>query len=170
LLLRHGAIDFRSGQAFDQTVFFDEGVDIHHIFPKDWCEKQTPKILPAIYDSVINKTPLGYRTNRIIGGVAPSIYLSRLETGKVGTNGQIIEPPIAKDTLTAYLQTHCIPAPELYANDFASFMNARQKLLLELVASVTKNATPASTLSADEGEELTHAMAHDSGLELNEAE
>ena len=170
LLLRHGAIDLRSGQAFDQTVFFDEGVDIHHIFPKDWCEKQTPKILPAIYDSVINKTPLGYRTNRIIGGVAPSIYLSRLETGKVGANGQIIEPPIAKDTLTAYLQTHCIPASELYANDFASFMNARQKLLLELVASVTKNATPASTVSADEGEELTHAMAHDSGLELNEAE
>ncbi|MEI2625765.1 MAG: hypothetical protein V9G23_19080 [Giesbergeria sp.] len=118
LLLREGAIDFRSGQAFDQTVFFDEGVDIHHIFPKDWCEKQTPKILPAIYDSVINKTPLGYRTNRIIGGVAPSIYLGKLESGKVGTNGQIIEPSIAKDTLSAYLQTHCIPVPELYANEF----------------------------------------------------
>jgi hypothetical protein len=125
LLLWKGAIDFRSGQAFDQTVFFDEGVDIHHIFPKDWCEKQTPKILPAIYDSVINKTPLGYRTNRIIGGVAPSIYLGKLENGKLGPNGQIIEPPIAKDTLTAYLQTHCIPVPELYANDFASFMKAR---------------------------------------------
>ena len=170
LLLRQGAIDFRSGQAFDQTVFFDEGVDIHHIFPKDWCEKQTPKIPPAIYDSVINKTPLGYRTNRIIGGVAPSIYLDKLENGKVGTNGQIIEPSIAKDTLSAYLQTHCIPVPELYANEFTGFMKARQKLLLDLVVSVTKNAAPASTVSADEGEELTLAIAHDSGLELTEAE
>ena len=170
LLLRQGAIDFRSGQAFDQTVFFDEGVDIHHIFPKDWCEKQTPKIPPSIYDSVINKTPLGYRTNRIIGGVAPSIYLDKLENGKVGTNGQIIEPSIAKDTLSAYLQTHCIPVPELYANEFTGFMKARQKLLLDLVVSVTKNAAPVSTVSADEGEELTLAIAHDSGLELTEAE
>jgi hypothetical protein len=170
LLLRQGAIDFRSGQAFDQTVFFDEGVDIHHIFPKDWCEKQTPKILPAIYDSVINKTPLGYRTNRIIGGVAPSIYLGKLENGKVGANGQIIEPSIAKDTLSAYLQTHCIPVSELYDNNFPGFMKARQKLLLDLVVSVTKNAVPAGTAGADEGEELTFAMAHDSGLELTEAQ
>jgi hypothetical protein len=35
-----GAIDFRSGQSYGQTVFFDEGVDIHHIFPQDWCKKQ----------------------------------------------------------------------------------------------------------------------------------
>lgn len=170
LLLRQGAIDFRSGQTFDQTVFFDEGVDIHHIFPKDWCEKQTPKILPSVYDSVINKTPLGYRTNRIIGGVAPSIYLGKLENGKVGTNGQIVEPPISKDTLSDYLQTHCIPVPELYSNDFTGFMKLRQKLLLDLVVSVTKNAAPASTQSADEGEELTLAVAHDSGLDPKEAE
>lgn len=169
LLLRQGAIDFRSGQTYDQTVFFDEGVDIHHIFPKDWCEKQTPKIPPATYDSVINKTPLGYRTNRIIGGVAPSVYLGKLENGKVGANGQIVEPPIAKDRLCAYLQTHCIPVPELYANDFTGFMNARQKLLLDLVVSVTQNAAPALSPSGDEGEELTPAIAHDSGLELTEA-
>ena len=34
----------------------------------------------------------------------------------------------------------------------------------------TGNAAPASTASADEGEELTLALAHDSGLELTEAE
>jgi len=128
------------------------------------------KILPAIYDSVINKTPLGYRTNRIIGGVAPSIYLGKLENGKVGANGQIIEPSIAKDTLSAYLQTHCIPVSELYDNNFPGFMKARQKLLLDLVVSVTKNAVPAGTAGADEGEELTFAIAHDSGLELTEAQ
>ena len=33
LLMRCGAEDFRSGQPFDQTVFFDENVDIHHVFP-----------------------------------------------------------------------------------------------------------------------------------------
>lgn len=168
LLLRQGAIDFRSGQAFDQTVFFDEGVDIHHIFPKKWCEEQ--KLPASLYDSVVNKTPLSYRTNRIIGGVAPSSYLEKLEKGKVGANGQIIEPPIAKPVLAGYLQTHCIPVDAIYANDFHAFMKARQKQLLDLVVSVTKNATPTTGEAAEEGEDIPTAMAHDSGLELIEAD
>ncbi|MBI4756144.1 MAG: DUF262 domain-containing protein [Betaproteobacteria bacterium] len=170
LLLRQGAIDFRSGQAFDQTVFFDEAVDIHHIFPKAWCESQIPKLPASIYDSVVNKTPLGYRTNRIIGGVAPSSYLEKLEKGKAGPNGQIIEPSIDKATLAGYLETHCIPVPELYANDFAGFMKARQKLLLDLVSHTTGHAIPASAEAAEEGDDIPTSMAHDSGLELIEAD
>lgn len=168
LLLRQGAIDFRSGQAFDQTVFFDEGVDIHHIFPKAWCESQ--KLPASLYDSVVNKTPLGYRTNRIIGGVAPSTYLEKLEKGKASLNGQIIEPPIDKTTLASYLQTHCIPVPELYADDFAGFIKARQQLLMEMVSRITHHTSPITDESADEGEEIPLAMAHDSGFELIEAD
>ncbi len=168
LLLRQGAIDFRSGQAFDQIVFFDEAVDIHHIFPKDWCEKQTPKLPAAIYDSVVNKTPLGYRTNRIIGGVAPSSYLEKLEKGKTTANGQIIEPSIAKPMLAGYLQTHCIPVDELYADNFHGFIKARQKLLLDLVCRVTGQTAPSDSNTAEEGEDIPTAIAHDSGLELAE--
>lgn len=168
LLMREGACDFRSGQAFDQIVFFDEAVDIHHIFPKSWCESQ--KLPASLYDSVVNKTPLGYRTNRIIGGVAPSSYLEKLEKGKVGFNGQIIEPPIAKPILDGYLVTHCIPVRELYANDFAGFMKARQKLLMELVSRITGHAITATTEAAEEGSDIPTSMAHDSGLELIEAD
>jgi hypothetical protein len=64
LLMKEGAKDFRSGQKFDHTVFFGENVDIHHIFPQDWCKKKS--ISPKVYDSIINKTPLSYRTNRIV--------------------------------------------------------------------------------------------------------
>jgi len=168
LLLREGAIDFRSGQAFDQIVFFDEGVDIHHIFPKAWCESQ--KLPASLYDSVVNKTPLGYRTNRIIGGVAPSSYLEKLEKGKAGANGQIIEPPIDKAALANYLQSHCIPMPELYANDFAGFMKARQKQLMELVSRITGHAAPTTTEAEEEGDDIPTSVAHDSGLELIEAD
>ena len=91
LLMRCGAEDFRSGQPFDQTVFFDENVDIHHVFPEAWCKQQGIK--PEVYNSIINKTPLSARTNRIIGGVAPSAYLARLEKG-----GERI-PPIANERL-----------------------------------------------------------------------
>jgi hypothetical protein len=81
LLMKEGAEDFRSGQKFDHTVFFNEDVDIHHIFPQAWCKKRKEPIPPSVYDSIINKTPLSYLTNRIIGGDAPSLYLARLEQG-----------------------------------------------------------------------------------------
>ena len=70
LLMKDGAQDFRSGQKFDQAVFFGENVDIHHIFPQDWCKKHGIKA--SVFDSIINKTPLSYRTNRIVGGISPS--------------------------------------------------------------------------------------------------
>jgi hypothetical protein len=38
LLMKEGAEDFRSGQKFDDAIFFGENVDIHHIFPQDWCK------------------------------------------------------------------------------------------------------------------------------------
>ena len=98
LLMRCGAEDFRSGQPFDQTVFFDENVDIHHVFPEAWCKME--RIKPEVYNSIVNKTPLSARTNRIIGGVAPSTYLARLEKG--GEKN----PPIATERLVSILRTH----------------------------------------------------------------
>jgi hypothetical protein len=168
MLLRQGAIDFRSGQAYNQAVFFDEAVDIHHIFPKAWCESQ--KLPAPVYDSVVNKTPLGYRTNRIIGGVAPSVYLEKLEKGKVGPDGHETEPPIDKAKLTGYLETHCIPVQDLYANDFHGFIKARQRLLLDMVAHVTGHIASATNETLEEGDEIPKAIAHDSGLDVIEAD
>jgi hypothetical protein len=93
LLMKEGAQDLRSGQKFSDTVVFGEDVDIHHIFPKKWCEDN--KFKPGVYDSIINKTPLAYRTNRIIGGAAPSVYLNKLLAGDKET------PPIATQNLRA---------------------------------------------------------------------
>ncbi len=164
LLMREGACDFLSGQALDQTVFFDETVDIHHIFPKAWCISQN---LPAaIYDSVVNKTPLAGRTNKIIGGVAPSIYLDKLEKGKIDAAGQIIESAIDKPVLAEHLKTHCIPVKELYSNDFNGFIQARQKLLLALVCSITEQPVSIGIETIEEGIEIPAFIAHDSGLEL----
>lgn len=132
LLMKEGAQDFRSGQKFDHTVFFGENVDIHHIFPQDWCKKQGIK--PAIFDSIINKTPLSFRTNRIIGGVAPSQYLAKLEKGDKQT------PAIEPDRLNAYLRSHLIAPEILRSDDFEAFMADRQKRLLSLIELATGKA------------------------------
>jgi len=129
LLMKEGALDLRSGQKFDHTVFFGENVDIHHIFPKAWCEAR--KIEPAVYDSIINKTPLGYRTNRIVGADAPSIYLGKLERGSSTV------PEIRPERLDGYLRSHLIDPTLLRANDFDAFMRDRQQRLLDLIEAAT---------------------------------
>jgi hypothetical protein len=145
LLMKEGAQDFRSGQKFDHTVFFGENVDIHHIFPQDWCKKHGIK--PAVFDSIINKTPLSYRTNRIIGGVSPSEYIAKLEKGTETT------PPIDRERLDSYLTSHLINSSLLRADSFDAFMLDRQKQLLALIENATGKAAYTGT-AQEEGEDV----------------
>jgi hypothetical protein len=145
LLMKEGAQDFRSGQKFDHTVFFGENVDIHHIFPQDWCKKHGIK--PGVYDSIINKTPLSYRTNRIIGGVGPSEYLAKLEKGDDKT------PPIESDRLDGYLMSHLIDPAIVRTDDFDAFMADRQKRLLKLIEQATGKVSYSGTVP-EEGEDV----------------
>jgi len=145
LLMKEGAQDFRSGQKFDHAVFFGENVDIHHIFPQDWCKKRGIK--PKVYDSIINKTPLAYRTNRIIGGIAPSEYLSKLERGN-----QTV-PAIDPARLDEYLRTHLIDPNLLRRDEFDTFMEERQKKLLTLIENATGKSAYQGPV-AEDGEDI----------------
>lgn len=155
LLMAEGARDLRSGQHFKDTVFFDEYVDIHHIFPQDWCKKQ--KIEPKVFDTVINKSPLSYKTNRILGGVAPSVYLERLEAGGKET------PPIARDALDQYLASHAMDPDLLRADDFAGFMADREARLLAMISKATGHAITRADAAPEEGEDV---MQDDEGFDL----
>lgn len=145
LLMKEGAQDFRSGQKFDHTVFFGENVDIHHIFPQDWCKSHGIK--PEIYDFIINKTPLSYRTNRIIGGIAPSEYIAKLEKGNEAT------PSINSQKIDAYIESHLINPEILRSDNFEVFMEDRQKRLLTLIEQATGKGAYAGTVQ-EEGEDV----------------
>lgn len=159
LLMREGARDFRSGKGYGDTVFFDEGVDVHHIFPQAWCEAQ--KIDEKVYDCVVNKTPLSYRTNRIIGGVAPSRYLAKLEMGKVNAKGEIEDPPIEPTVLDGYLASHCVPTKLLRTDNFNEFMIERAKSLSALIAGATGQNVNNAQASGDDGEDLSEELERD---------
>jgi len=149
LLMKINAKDFRSGAAFNLATFFGENVDIHHIFPLDWCKKQ--KIKPEVYDCIINKTPLSYKTNRILGGSAPSKYIAKLKTGDETT------PPIEPDRLDKYIRSHLINPPHLYSDSFDAFMDDRQQQLLRLIEkAIGSNAYVGDV--EEEGEDV-----HDNG-------
>jgi hypothetical protein len=117
-------------------------VDIHHVFPKAWCEKASKDW--RFYDTIINKTPLGYRTNRILGGAAPSAYLARLE--KEGA------PPIGQAALDRFLLAHLIDPARLRADGFEGFMADREVRLLALIARATGHRVE-SDAGEEEGEE-----------------
>lgn len=121
LLLNHGAKDWINGKGINITTYFSEYIDIHHIFPKNWCEKNS--IARNDYDCIINKTPLSARTNRIIGGIAPTKYLKVLED-KLQTD---------RAGLSALLQTHLIEPDTMYEDDFNSFFQKRKMQLLEII-------------------------------------
>ncbi|MGW8526169.1 GmrSD restriction endonuclease domain-containing protein [Nocardiopsis sp. NPDC055824] len=131
LLLKRDVSDWRTGANIKEDTYFDHAVDIHHVFPQKWCEEQG---LPRDrYDSIVNKTPLSSRTNRSIGGHAPSRYLSQLESVTKAASEQI----------DSYLDRHLISPEHLRADDFDSFYGARSALLLELVTeAMGKPVTP----------------------------
>lgn len=161
LLMKEGAKDFRSGQRFDHTVFFGENVDIHHIFPKDWCKNQG--ISPDVFDSIINKTPLSYKTNRIIGGVAPSEYLAKLERGNDKS------PPITTDRLNGYLASHLIDPELLRADRFEAFMIDRQRQLLKLIEQATGKAAYAGEVQEEGVDAETDEDAVEAEMTLGES-
>lgn len=111
LILKNHCQDFISGREMDFSVYKAENIDIHHIFPKDYCEKQ--KYDKAKWNSVINKTPITYSTNREIGGVAPSVYLTKIEN-----KGQV-----SSDILDTYLTTHWIDVVSCRNDNFQEHMD-----------------------------------------------
>lgn len=78
--MQHGSRDFVSGTPMDLNHYFNNAVDIHHVFPRAWCTKRN--IEKEKWNSVVNKAPLAASTNRFIGGTAPSAYLERIRKTK----------------------------------------------------------------------------------------
>lgn len=125
LILKNHCRDFISGREMDFTVYKSESIDIHHIFPKDYCIKNSyPR---SKWNSIVNKTPISYSTNREIGGVAPSLYLARIEK-----KGQVTGP-----VLDSYLKTHMINVTFCRSDDFNQFFIERAKNLLDMIEVAT---------------------------------
>ncbi len=128
LILKNHSKDFISGREMDFTVYKAEGVDIHHVFPKDYCEKQ--RYPREKWNSVVNKTPISYSTNREIGGVAPGKYLD-----KIAQKGQVAVP-----VLDSYLESHWLNVTACRTDNFDMHIIERAKKLLDAIESAMGKA------------------------------
>ena len=120
LILGEGAQDFISGDKMDFTNFVADYVDIHHIFPQKHCEIKGYE--RRKWNCIVNKTPIAYRTNRKIGGDAPSVYLKSLEKS------------VSADALNKNIRSHGIDVTSLREDDFETFFAFRAMTLLELIS------------------------------------
>jgi len=144
ILMCDGGLDFRTGEAIDVQTYFEDSIDVHHIFPRKWC--QVHNIEARYYDSIVNKTPLSYRTNRIIGGNAPSVYLKKIrkDTGMAETRQDEI------------LASHVIDVNSLKNDDFMGFFEKRKDALLQRIESAT-----GKKILREESDNIEHQDAND---------
>jgi hypothetical protein len=123
-----GSRDFLSGDTIELNSYFDEAVDIHHVFPRAWCERES---IPRFrWNSIVNKAALTSRTNRMIGGRAPSVYLETLRRNR----------GVRPEQLELILASHGIVSAHLESDSFDEFLRSRAVLLLGLVEGSTGKA------------------------------
>jgi len=123
LMLEDNPKDWISGTEINFSTYFEDGIDIHHIFPVAWCEKKENGILPDYYNSIINKTPLSGPTNKFVSGDAPSKYLERIMSKR----------NISKEQLCEVLKGHIANSDILFKNDFMAFYEDRKEQILQRI-------------------------------------
>ncbi|MCY4171635.1 MAG: DUF262 domain-containing protein [Bacteroidetes bacterium] len=139
LVLREGAKDFFYKSDIQSLDHMGVSVDIHHIFPKKWCIDEGIK--PSIYNSVINKTPISAKANRLIGGKSPSEYLARLQSHP--------DVNISVEEMNQILTFHQIPYELLRINNFNEFYRGRKDRLIRLIEKTT-----GKTVQRDQSDKL----------------
>ena len=130
LQMKSGASDWRTANPLAFATWHEENIDIHHIFPAAWCNGSNPPVPSRLFDSIINKTPIDSKTNRIIGGSAPSVYLTRLQSD--------IDP----GTLHEVLTSHWLNPELLAADQFGECFVERGEEMLELIGDAMGKRIP----------------------------
>ncbi|WP_080795251.1 GmrSD restriction endonuclease domain-containing protein [Corynebacterium pacaense] len=121
LLMGRGARDWRTGRQFDRWTFDELGVNFHQIFPAKWCaERGVDKVLA---DSVLNRTPMGRRTEVVIGDTPPSRYLARVQSKSL----------MGDEEFDQMLTTHLLRAEDLHSSDTAAFFSDRRSRFLQMI-------------------------------------
>ena len=123
LVLREGSKDWFWKASTQELDANEVALDIHHIFPRDWCERNG--ISRDQYDCILNKTPISYKANRKIGSDAPSKYLPRIQS----------EPQVRLSDahMNELLQSHALSPEVLREDDFHRFLEDRRKRLSTLI-------------------------------------
>jgi len=149
LMMDDNTKDWLSATKIDFSTYFSESIDIHHIFPVAWCEKNN--IPRNDFDCIINKTPLSGRTNRIVSGDAPSKYLERLKK----------YAGVSDSEFNDILRSHVVSPDYMYKDDFYGFFNNRKEQILQRIEKAIGKQIPRDQLIEEEGKFVDNSIEDD---------
>jgi hypothetical protein len=122
LTIRSGAKDFYSGETMNAARIKERRIDSHHIFPKAYLSDL------KLSELLLNRSLIDSETNKIIGKIAPSEYLSKMAT--------VHDPEKISDVL----ESHAIdpsPTSAFRKDDYEGFLTERLSAIVELVENST---------------------------------
>ena len=149
LMMDENTKDWLSATKIDFSTYFSDSIDIHHIFPVAWCEKNN--IPRNDFDCIINKTPLSGRTNRIVSGDAPSKYLERLKK----------YAGVSDSEFNDILRSHVVSPDYMYKDDFYGFFNNRKEQILQRIEKAIGKQIPRDQLIEEEGKFVDNSIEDD---------
>ncbi|GAB3076100.1 DUF262 domain-containing protein [Corynebacterium aquatimens] len=113
LLMARGALDWRTGKAFDAATVDELEPGFYPVFPPQFCHANG--VDDRLAHSVLNRTPLGRRTEAVMEGGDPKRYLSRLQSKAI----------MEDEEFDSLLSTHELVPEYLFSSNWQAFFDDR---------------------------------------------
>lgn len=121
LLMARGARDWRTGKLFDASTVAELQPGFHQVFPPGFC--RVHNVDPQLAASVLNRTPLGRRSESVMEGGDPKRYLSRLQSKAI----------MEDDEFDAMLSTHELEPEYLFTSNWQAFFADRRDRFVGMI-------------------------------------
>lgn len=121
-LMSRGARDWRTSAPFDRWTFRDLNPTYAQIFPEQWCREHG--VAPNLAGGVLNRTPMGKRTEVVLDGFSPARYLPRVQSKSL----------MEDDEFDAVLSTHHLDSELLHSGQAQEFLEDRAERLVRLIS------------------------------------
>lgn len=115
LLMARGARDWRTGKPFDADTFHELQPSFNTVFPCEFCAGIGAD--PVVAESVLNRTPMGRRTEVVIETNEPKRYLPRLQSKSL----------LDDDDFDAIIDGHEINPHHLLSSNWEAFIEDRRE-------------------------------------------
>lgn len=121
LLMGRGSRDWRTAQPFNRGTIGELQPGFEPVFPLPWAKKHG--VAAALAESVLNRAPMGKRTEVVLDGYSPARYLPRVQSKSLMEDHEF----------AAVLASHELDPDYLWAADFDGFLQDRRQRLVAMI-------------------------------------
>lgn len=155
LLMARGARDWRTGKTFTAATAAELRPGFHQVFPDGFCRVHGVK--PELAQSVLNRTPLGKRTEAVIEDADPKRYLSRLQSKAI----------MEDEEFDAVLSTHELEPEYLFTSNWQAYFIDRRDRMVGIIE-YAMNKQVVRDVNEDVSDVIAQVSDHEGSGDVNE--